>query len=124
MLEEYPEDPDARRRLGLCYAMRRNECEMERAIAELELGLKLDFEQMDAYYFYLGRYYALQEDYPRAFLAWDQFLRFSDNEELKEEVRGWIARFEEMLQADTSPADKVSADKASADEASGEETTP
>ena len=90
VLEETPEDPDARRRLGLCYAMRRNEGDLERAIAELELALDYDFGQIDAYYFYLGQYYAAKEDLPRAFLAWDQFLRFSDNEELKEEVRGWL----------------------------------
>jgi tetratricopeptide (TPR) repeat protein len=103
VLEEYPEDADARRRLGLCYAMRRNESDLERAIAELEMALKLDFEQMDAYYFYLGQYYASQEDYPRAFLAWDQFLRFSDNEELKDEVRGWIEHFRQALQEETTP---------------------
>lgn len=108
-VEESPKDPDVRRRLGMCYASRRKEGDLERGIAEIELALELDFEQMDAYYFYLGQYYATQDDYPRAFLAWDQFLRFSDNEDLKEEVRGWIARFEEMLQPD---------------EASGEETTP
>jgi tetratricopeptide (TPR) repeat protein len=107
VLEEYPKDPDARRRLGLCYAMRRGEGDMERAITELELALDLDFEQMDAYYFYLGQYYATQEDYARAFLAWDQFLRFSDNEELKNEVRGWIERFGEALQSDASSGEET-----------------
>ena len=67
VLEETPEDPDARRRLGLCYAMRRTEGDLERAIAEFELALDLDFGQIDAYYFYLGQYYATQEDFPRAF---------------------------------------------------------
>jgi tetratricopeptide (TPR) repeat protein len=83
--------------------MRRNEGDLERAIDELELALDLDFEHMDAYYFYLGQLYASQEDYPRAFLAWDQFLRFSDNEELKEQVRGWIEDFEAALREERTP---------------------
>ncbi len=103
MLEDFPEDADAHRRIALCYAMRRQEGDMEQAIDEFEQALKLDFEHLDAYYFYLGQYYAFQEDYPRAFLAWDQFLRLSNNQELKAEVRKWIGAYREALEEETAP---------------------
>jgi len=103
VLEQYPEDADAHRRIALCYAMRRDKGDLEQAIGEFEQALQLDFEQMDAYYFYLGQYYASQEDYPRAFLAWDQFLRFSDNEELKAEVRRSLDAYREALGGEAAP---------------------
>jgi tetratricopeptide (TPR) repeat protein len=103
VLEENPEDADAHRRIALCYAMRRDQGDMEQAISEFEQALQLDFEHMDAYYFYLGQYYASQDDYPRAFLAWDQFLRFSDNEELKAEVRELLDAYQEALEGEVAP---------------------
>jgi tetratricopeptide (TPR) repeat protein len=98
ILEAEPEDPDAHRRLGLCYGMRAQSGDVERAVAALETALRLDFEQIDAYYLYLGQFYASQEDYPRAFLAFDQFLRLSDKEELKEDVRGWMEGYRQYLE--------------------------
>ena len=103
VLEEYPEDADAHRRIALCYAMRREEGDIEQAIDEFERALQLDFEQMDAYYFYLGQYYAHQDDYPRAFLAWEQFLRFSDNEELKAQVGEWLEAYREAMEREAAP---------------------
>jgi tetratricopeptide (TPR) repeat protein len=98
VLEADPEDPDAHRRLGLCYGMRGQSGDVERAVAALETALRLDFEQIDAYYLYLGQYYASQEDYPRAFLAFDQFLRLSENEALKEDVGEWMEAYRQYLE--------------------------
>jgi tetratricopeptide (TPR) repeat protein len=103
VLKEYPEDADAHRRIALCYAMRREKGDIEQAIDEFEQALQLDFEQMDAYYFYLGQYYASQDDYPRAFLAWEQFLRFSDDEELKADVREWLDAYQEAMTEEAAP---------------------
>ena len=96
VLEADPDDADAHRRLGLCYAMRRGTGDLERAVTEMETALSLDF-QMDAYYFYLGQYYATRDEPARAMLAWDQFLRFSDNPELNAEVRRWMEAYQEAL---------------------------
>jgi tetratricopeptide (TPR) repeat protein len=103
VLEEHPEDADAHRRIALCYAMRRDQGDLELAVNKFEQALRLDFEQMDAYYFYLGQYYASREEYPRAFLAWDQFLRFSDNEELKAEVRELLDAYREAMDEEAAP---------------------
>lgn len=103
VLETTPDDADAHRRLGLCYAMRRGTGDLESAVQEMETALALDFDHMDAYYFYLGQYYATQKDYPRAIFAWDQFLRFSDSEELNAEVRGWIRSYQEALTEEQEP---------------------
>jgi type IV pilus assembly protein PilF len=103
VLETRPDDSAAHRRLGLCYAMRRRTGDMEQAIEELETALKIDFDHIDAYYFYLGQYYAMQDEYPRAFLAWDQFLRFSDNEELNATVREWMAAYRAALEEEDGP---------------------
>jgi len=86
-----PDDAVAHRRLGLCYAMRGEEGDLEQAVAELEQALVLEFGYVDVYYFFLSRYYATEkEDYPRAIWAMEQFLRFSDDEEIKAEARDWI----------------------------------
>jgi tetratricopeptide (TPR) repeat protein len=98
VLEAEPENPDAHRRLGLCYGMRQQSGDLERAVAALETALRLGFEQIDAYYFYLGQTYVSQEDYPRAFLAFDQFLRMSDNEVLKGDVREWMEAYRQYLE--------------------------
>jgi tetratricopeptide (TPR) repeat protein len=103
VLEDQPEDEDALRRLGFCLAMRSERGDLESAVAALERSLELDFGQMDAYYFYLGQYYASQEEYTRAFFAWDQFLRFSEDEELKAEVRTWLQAYQEAMQEGEAP---------------------
>ena len=103
VLETTPDDADAHRRLGLCYAMRRGTGDLELAVQEMETALALDFDHMDAYYFYLGQHYATQKDYGRAIFAWDQFLRFSDSEELNAEVRGWIRSYQEALTEEKEP---------------------
>jgi tetratricopeptide (TPR) repeat protein len=97
-LEIDAENPDAYRRLGLCYSMRRQEGDLERAVNALETALVLDYGQVDAYYFILGQYYATQDDMPRAMLAWDQFLRFSNDEERNAMVRGWMERYQQALE--------------------------
>jgi tetratricopeptide (TPR) repeat protein len=97
-LEVSPEDPDAHRRLGLCYAMRAQEGDLQRAVDAMERALVLDYGQIDAYYFFLGQYYASQEEWLRAMLAWDQFLRFSDDEERNELVRGWMERYRQSVE--------------------------
>ena len=48
VLETDPDNAVAHRRLGLCYAMRRDEGDLEQAIAELEQAMELSFGQMDA----------------------------------------------------------------------------
>jgi tetratricopeptide (TPR) repeat protein len=103
VLEERPGDADAHRRLGLCYAMRRDPGDLEAAIESLERALQLDFEQIDAYYFYLGQYYASEEDYARAFMAWDQFLRFSEDEGLKAEVREMLDAYRAAMREEGTP---------------------
>lgn len=102
-LEVNPEDPDALRRLGLCYVMRREEGDLERALQALESALVLDYGQIDAYYFILGQYYATEEDWPRAMFAWDQFLRFSTDEERNEIVRGWMEAYRQSLEEEGVP---------------------
>jgi tetratricopeptide (TPR) repeat protein len=97
VLEEDPDNEDAHRRLGLCYGMRGTPEDLERAVAELETALVLDFQLIDAYYFYLGQYYVAQEQYPRAFFAWDQFLRLSQDEERKAYVRQWMEAYQASL---------------------------
>jgi hypothetical protein len=78
--------------------------DLGRAVAELEQALTHDFDYIDAYYFYLGEYYATEEkDYPRAFLAWDQFLRFSDNEELESRVHEWMDAYQSALEEEGGP---------------------
>jgi tetratricopeptide (TPR) repeat protein len=98
VLEVDRDDAEAHRRLGLCYAMRRETGDLERAITELESALELGFGHMDAYYFFLGQRYANQEQYARAFFAFDQFLRFSDNEEMNAQVRAWMEAYQEALE--------------------------
>jgi tetratricopeptide (TPR) repeat protein len=96
VLAANPNDAVAHRRLGLCYAMRGEEGDLEQAIAELEQALALDSRYVDAYYFFLGRCYALEkEDVPRAVWALEQFLRFSDDEALNAEARDWIEQHTE-----------------------------
>jgi tetratricopeptide (TPR) repeat protein len=85
-----PGDVVAHRRLALCYALRGREGDLEQAIAKFEHALTLDQNYVDIYFFYLGQYYASQEDYPRAIWAWEQFLRFSNDEEINAELRNWI----------------------------------
>jgi tetratricopeptide (TPR) repeat protein len=96
VLAANPDDAVAHRRLGLCYAMRGEEGDLEQAVAELEQALARDFRYVDAYYLFLGRYYALEkEDVPRAVWALEQFLRFSDDEALNAEARDWIEQHTE-----------------------------
>jgi superkiller protein 3 len=102
-LEGDPEDPDAYRRLGLCYAMRQEEGDLERAVGAMEAALVLDYGQIDAYYFYLGQYYATQEEWWRAMLAWDQFLRFSEDEERNEIVREWMQGLHQAIEEESAP---------------------
>ena len=85
-----PGDVVAHRRLGLCYALRGTEGDLEQAITKMEHALTLDRNYVDVYFFYLGQYYVSQEDYPRAIWSWEQFLRFSNNEEMNTELRRWI----------------------------------
>jgi tetratricopeptide (TPR) repeat protein len=103
VLEQDPDDADTLRRLGLCLAMRRNPGDLEQSIAALEQALALDFGTMDAYYFYLGQFYASQEDYSRAFFAWDQFLRFSSDEDLRADVRAWMKAYQDAIQEGQAP---------------------
>jgi superkiller protein 3 len=103
VLEVDAEDPDAHRRLGLCYAMRMQEGDLERAVGAMETALVLDYGQIDAYYFYLGQYYATQEEWWRAMLAWDQFLRFSKDEERNEMVREWMEAYRQSLEQEGAP---------------------
>jgi tetratricopeptide (TPR) repeat protein len=103
VLQERPEDEDALRFLGLCFSMRRDSGDAERAVAALEHALQLDFGQMDAYYFTLGQYYVGQEDYMRAFFAWDQFLRFSEDKELKAGVLAWMEAYQEAMREGQVP---------------------
>lgn len=90
-----PDDTAALRRVGLCYAMRGHEGDLEQAIDAMEQALTVDFPFIDGYYYYLAQYYATERDYPRAVWAWEQFLRFSDNEEVNADVREWIGRHSE-----------------------------
>jgi tetratricopeptide (TPR) repeat protein len=104
VLESEPDDSAAHRRLGLCYAMRGEEGDLEQAVTELERALVLDYSHVDAYYFFLGRYYAEEKkDYPRAMFAWDQFLRLSDNKELRGRVREWVEAYQADLEEEKSP---------------------
>jgi len=98
VLSESPNDPDAHRRLGLCYGMRGREGDLEQAIVELERALQLEFLNLDAYYFYLGQYHAQQGDYARAAFSWEQFLRFSQDEERNALVRQLLRQLEQAQQ--------------------------
>jgi tetratricopeptide (TPR) repeat protein len=90
VLELDPDDADARRRLGLCYAMRGREGDLEQGVVELERALAATYDDLDLYYLYLGDYYAGQDDDARAVWAWEQFLRFSNDEGMKAEVQARI----------------------------------
>ena len=89
-----PDDPDAHRRLGLCYGMRGGQGDLEQALVHLEEALRGQFLNLDAYYFYLGQYYAERQDLARAVWSWEQFLRFSENEEMNAQVRQFLAQVE------------------------------
>ena len=67
----------------------------KQAIAELEQALALDFSHIDLHYLYLGDLHAAEQDYPRAIWAWEQFLRFGGDEEMKAEVQSRIDRHTE-----------------------------
>lgn len=95
VLEATPDDPAAHRRLGLCYAMRDDQGDLEQAISELERSMVLSFGPIDAYYYYLGHLYARQEDYDHALWSWEQFLHFSQNPELNQEVQNWVELLQE-----------------------------
>jgi tetratricopeptide (TPR) repeat protein len=103
VLEANPDDPDAHRHVALCFTRRRETGDLERAVDAFETALALDFETIDVYYFVLGQHYAHQEDYVRAMLAWDQFLRFSDNPEVNAEVRRWIQAYRDALEQEETP---------------------
>lgn len=91
VLKRKPDDSDAHRRLGLCYAMRGEKGDLEKAVIEMEQALVRDFDQIDAYYYFLGKYYALERgDHDRAAWALEQFMRLTDNEQLKSQVEEWI----------------------------------
>jgi tetratricopeptide (TPR) repeat protein len=90
VLEDSPDDADAHRRLGICYALRGQAGDLDQGIEELETALADTFSEIDLYYLYLGDYYAADEDYTRAVWAWEQFLRFSDDEDMKAEVQDRI----------------------------------
>ena len=71
--------------------MRGEEGDLEKAVIEMEQALVRDFDQIDAYYYFLGKYYALERgDYDRAAWALEQFLRLTDNQQLKSQVEEWI----------------------------------
>jgi tetratricopeptide (TPR) repeat protein len=102
-VELQPQDEDALRRLGLCYIMRSGAGDLERAVAALEQALVVDFEQIDTYYLILGQYYANQDEFARAFLAWDQFMRFSEDEDLKAEVGRWLDEYQQAVREGQAP---------------------
>ena len=83
--------------------MRQGVGDLEKAVAALEQSLQLDFGQLDAYYFSLGQFYASQQEYARAFFAWDQFLRFSEDEELKAEVRAMLEAMQRAMEEGQAP---------------------
>ena len=83
--------------------MRQDEGDVENAVAAFERALLLDFGPLDAYYFSLGQLYASQQEYARAFFAWDQFLRFSEDEELKIEVRGALEAMQRAMEEGQAP---------------------
>jgi tetratricopeptide (TPR) repeat protein len=87
VLEDDSEDARAHFRLGLCYGMRGREGDLEKAVAEMEEGLALGFSNVDIYYQFLGKLREEQDDRAGAIWAWEQFLRFSDDEDLNAEVR-------------------------------------
>ena len=93
ILSEQPENGAAHRRLGLCYAMRGREGDLELAIEALEQALSLNFGQLDLYYLYLGDYRAAQGDADEAVWAWKQFLRFSKDEDMMAEVQDRIEEY-------------------------------
>jgi tetratricopeptide (TPR) repeat protein len=87
VLEQYPDDADARWRLGFCYTLRRGVGDLAAGVSHLEDALKASFANLDLYYLYLGDYYASQGDEKLAVGAWQQYLRFSDDAEMKSEVK-------------------------------------
>ena len=92
VLERDPADAAAHRRMGLCYALRGGEGDLEKAIAELERALVLDRDDVDLYYLYLGEHLAAEGDASGATAAWEQFLRFSNDEDVMAVVRGKMGR--------------------------------
>jgi tetratricopeptide (TPR) repeat protein len=94
VLAEQPGNPTAHRRLGVCYAMRKQAGDLALAVQEMERALELEFGHMDTYYYTLGQYHAAEGEDAEAKWAWEQFLRFSENEELNAQVREWIAELE------------------------------
>ena len=92
VLKDDSDDARAHFRLGLCYGMRGREGDLEKAVSEMEEGLALGFSNVDIYYQFLGKLREEQDDRAGAIWAWEQFLRFSDDEDLNAEVRERIDR--------------------------------
>ena len=90
VVQAKPDEPYGHFRLGLCYAMRGREGDLDFAMAQLHESILLGGDHIDVYFFFLGQYHYTNEDYARAAWAWEQFLGFSNNDEVKDVVRSQL----------------------------------